>query len=73
MDYPKAQTYDALTLTLESSVELYGTLQAVPEGKTAPGGHEMIVDYWRVLGAAPGADDAFSNRLNEVFPQKTSY
>ena len=68
MDHPKAQTYDALTLTLESSVELYGTLQVVPEGKTAPGGHELIVDYWRVLGAAPGADYAFSNRLNEVFP-----
>jgi asparaginyl-tRNA synthetase len=41
-------------------------LQSVPEGKTAPGGHELIVDYWKMLGAAPGADDAFSNRLNEV-------
>jgi len=60
-----AQTYQALTLTLESSVELTGTLQVVPEGKTAPGGHELIVDFWTTLGAAPGADDAFSNRLNE--------
>jgi len=60
-----AQTYDALTLTIESSVELVGTLQSVPEGKTAPGGHELTVDYWRVLGVAPGADDAFTNRLNE--------
>ncbi|KAI0785792.1 asparaginyl-tRNA synthetase [Abortiporus biennis] len=60
-----AQTYDALTLTLESSVELVGTLQPVPEGKTAPGGHELIVDYWKVHGAAPGAEDSFSNRLNE--------
>ncbi|KAF7428843.1 putative asparagine--tRNA ligase, cytoplasmic [Pleurotus ostreatus] len=60
-----SQTYAALTLTLESSVELIGTLQTVPEGKTAPGGHELIVDYWQVLGAAPGADDAFTNRLNE--------
>ncbi|CAA7260414.1 unnamed protein product [Cyclocybe aegerita] len=60
-----AQTYDALTLTLESSIEFTGTLQEVPEGKTAPGGHELVVDYWRVLGAAPGADDAFTNRLNE--------
>ncbi len=62
----QSQTYDALTLTLESSIELVGTLQVVPEGKTAPGGHELLVDYWKVVGAAPGADDAFSNRLNEV-------
>ncbi|KAH6885471.1 asparaginyl-tRNA synthetase [Coprinopsis sp. MPI-PUGE-AT-0042] len=60
-----AQTYAALTLTLESSVELVGALQQVPEGKTAPGGHELSVDYWQALGPAPGGDDAFTNRLNE--------
>ncbi|KAJ3983724.1 asparaginyl-tRNA synthetase [Lentinula detonsa] len=59
------QTYHALTLTLESTVELIGTLQVVPEGKTAPGGHELIVDHWQLVGAAPGAEDAFTNRLNE--------
>jgi asparaginyl-tRNA synthetase len=63
-----SQTYQALTLTRESSVELVGTLQAVPEGKDAPNGHELIVDYWQVVGAAPGAEDAFTNRLNEVSP-----
>ncbi|CDO72589.1 hypothetical protein BN946_scf184985.g8 [Trametes cinnabarina] len=60
-----AQTYDALTLTLESTIEVVGTLQTVPEGKTAPSGHELVVDYWRVLGSAPGGEDAFTNRLNE--------
>ncbi|EGO00670.1 hypothetical protein SERLA73DRAFT_178541 [Serpula lacrymans var. lacrymans S7.3] len=60
-----AKTFNALTLTLESSIEVFGTLQAVPEGKTAPGGHELIVDYWQVLGSAPGNEDAFTNRLNE--------
>jgi hypothetical protein len=53
-------------LTLESTVELVGTLRPTPEGKTAPGGHELIVDFWRTIGAAPGGDDAFTNRLNEV-------
>ncbi|TCD69403.1 hypothetical protein EIP91_007750 [Steccherinum ochraceum] len=60
-----AQTYEALTLTLESTIELTGSLQELPEGKTAPGGHELSVDYWKVLGAAPGAEEAFTNRLNE--------
>ncbi|KIY53055.1 asparaginyl-tRNA synthetase [Fistulina hepatica ATCC 64428] len=59
------QTYEANVLTVESSVELVGILQSLPEGKSAPGGHELIVDYWRVLGAAPGGDDAFGNKLNE--------
>ncbi|KAF7362348.1 AA-TRNA-LIGASE-II domain-containing protein [Mycena venus] len=59
------QTYEALTLALESAVELVGTLQAVPEGKTAPGGHELAVDYWRLIGGSPGGDEAFSTKLNE--------
>lgn len=62
----QSQTYDALTLTTESSVELTGALQELPEGKTAPGGHELVVDYWRVIGSAPGGEDAFNNRFNEV-------
>lgn len=47
-------------------MELVGTLQAVPEGKTAPGGHELAVDYWKVIGAAPGGEDAFTTLFNEV-------
>ncbi|XP_058450556.1 asparagine--tRNA ligase, cytoplasmic [Malaya genurostris] len=52
------QTYNALVLSTESSVRLYGTLKAVPDGKTAPGGHELHVDYWELIGLAPagGAD-----------------
>ncbi|KDN38392.1 asparaginyl-tRNA synthetase [Tilletiaria anomala UBC 951] len=60
-----AQTYDALTLTLESSVELRGTLKKVPEGKEAPGGHELVVDWWECLGKAPGGDEAISNLIAE--------
>ncbi|KAF5305168.1 hypothetical protein FQR65_LT07786 [Abscondita terminalis] len=52
------QTYDAIRLSTESSVCLYGTLIEVPQGKSAPGGHELKVDYWTLIGLAPpgGAD-----------------
>ncbi|ODN03533.1 Asparagine--tRNA ligase, cytoplasmic [Orchesella cincta] len=45
--------HDALVLSTESSVCLYGILEPVPEGKTAPGGVELKVDYWEVVGLAP--------------------
>ncbi|XP_015601451.1 asparagine--tRNA ligase, cytoplasmic [Cephus cinctus] len=52
------QTYDALILSTEASVQIYGTIKVVLEGKTAPGGHELLVDYWELIGASPagGAD-----------------
>ncbi|XP_067839966.1 asparagine--tRNA ligase, cytoplasmic [Heptranchias perlo] len=57
------QCYSGLVLSTESSIAVYGTLQTVPEGKMAPGGHELICDYWELIGLAPagGAD----NLLNE--------
>lgn len=60
------QTYDALLLSTESAVRLFGTIKAVPDGKTAPGGHELCVDYWELICLAPagGADAILNEEAN---------
>jgi hypothetical protein len=62
----QSQTHDALTLAVEAAVQITGVIQEVPEGKTAPGGHELVADWWTLLGASPSGDDAFTNKLNAV-------
>lgn len=52
-------------LTLESSVALYGAITKVPEGKSAPGGVELVVDYYEVIGLAPSGEDSFTNQIAE--------
>ncbi len=58
------RSVDVPKLSVESTVAVYGQLTPVPEGKTAPGGHELLVDHWELIGAAPLGDEAFENQLN---------
>ncbi|EFC45891.1 asparaginyl-tRNA synthetase [Naegleria gruberi] len=44
------QTYEALTLHLESSVTIKGTVKADPR---APMGFELVADYWKLVGSSP--------------------
>ena len=67
------KTYDALTLTLESSISVYGVISPIPEGKTAPDNHELAADYFEVIGKAPGGEDAFTNKVNKDADAQTKY
>ncbi|WVQ79409.1 asparagine-tRNA ligase [Cryptococcus sp. DSM 104549] len=57
------RTLDALDLTQESTVEVVGQVEKVKEGQTAPGGVELIVDYWKTIGRAPSGADCLDSRL----------
>lgn len=53
-----------MILATEATITVYGVVQPVPEGKTAPGNQELTVDYYEIIGHSPagGADTL----LNEV-------
>ncbi|CAI7295091.1 CGH_1_collapsed_G0025630.mRNA.1.CDS.1 [Saccharomyces cerevisiae] len=57
-----ALAQQTLDLTLESTVTLYGTIVKLPEGKAAPGGVELNVDYYEVVGLAPSGEYFFTNK-----------
>ncbi|XP_076350245.1 asparagine--tRNA ligase isoform X2 [Tachypleus tridentatus] len=57
------QTYNALILATEATVCVYGILKEVPDGKIAPGGHELQCDYWELIGESPSG--GLENEINE--------
>lgn len=60
-----ARTYDAVTLTKETSLEITGEMWEVPPGAHAPQNRELHADFFRVLrgGKAPGGDEAITNKV----------
>ncbi|TGZ84318.1 asparaginyl-tRNA synthetase [Ascodesmis nigricans] len=67
------KTYDAMTLTNETSITLFGEIKPVPEGAQAPGGHELHVDYYEVIGKAPGGAEAITNIVARDADNQTKY
>lgn len=60
-----ANAYQTSQLTVESTLAIKGTIKKLPEGKSAPGGVELDVDYYEVIGLAPSGKDAFTNQITE--------
>ncbi|KAB8345892.1 hypothetical protein FH972_022947 [Carpinus fangiana] len=60
-----AKTYDAITLTRETAMELLGEMKELPAGAHAPLNRELQVDFFRIIGKAVGGDDAITNRVAE--------
>lgn len=58
---PLARTYDAVTLTRETSIMIKGEMWEVPAGAHAPNNRELHADYFEIIGKAPGGDEAITN------------
>lgn len=56
-----AKTYDAITLTRETSMLITGEMWQVPPGAHAPDDRELHADYFETIGKAPGGEDAITN------------
>lgn len=52
------KTYDAMTLTLETSMAIHGEMRAVPPGQHAPNNRELHADFFTIIGRAPGDKEA---------------
>ncbi|KAI1293213.1 hypothetical protein F5Y03DRAFT_400072 [Xylaria venustula] len=60
-----AKTYEALTLTRETSMEIYGEMRQVPAGARAPLNRELHADFYKIPNhwRAAGGEEAITNRV----------
>ena len=68
---PLTQTYDAMTLTQGSSLEVYGEMREVPPKQHAPDNRELHADYFEVIGKAAGDKEAITTRVSPDADPKT--
>lgn len=50
-----------ILLQKQASIEVYGEMKEVPAENKAPGDRELHVDYYSIIGEAPGGADAFAS------------
>ena len=67
------KTYDAKTLTLETSMEIWGEMWEVPPKQHAPDNRELHADYYEVIGKAAGDREAISTRVAKDADPQTLY
>lgn len=65
------KTYDAMTLTLETSLEVWGEMWEVPPKQHAPDDRELHADFFEVIGRAAGDKEAISTRVAADADQQT--
>ena len=65
------KTYDAMTLTLETSLEIWGEMWEVPPKQHAPDDRELHADYYEVIGRAAGDKEAITTIVSKDADQKT--
>ncbi|KAK2746062.1 hypothetical protein FQN57_003402 [Myotisia sp. PD_48] len=68
-----AKTYDALTLTLETSIAIHGEMRAVPPKQHAPDNRELHADFFRIIGRAAGDKEAITTRVAADSDPQTLY
>ncbi|KAL8999076.1 MAG: hypothetical protein Q9169_001964 [Polycauliona sp. 2 TL-2023] len=67
------KTYDAMTMTLETSLEIYGEMWEVPPKQHAPDDRELHADYYEVIGKAAGDKEAITTRVAADADPQTLY
>ena len=65
------KTYDAMTLTLETSVEIWGEMWEVPPKQHAPDDRELHADYYEIIGRAAGDKEAITTIVAPDADQQT--
>ncbi|KAL1986317.1 hypothetical protein VTN96DRAFT_6549 [Rasamsonia emersonii] len=67
------KTYDAMTLTLETSMAIHGEMRAVPPKHHAPDDRELHADYFTIIGRAAGDKEAITTRVAPDADPQTLY